>query len=388
MEILIENRLQKLGLARQDSESERLKYLNQILGGIKEIKVYKSEGQFVKKYLSNSKQVFRSNKKTSMLAAIPKIFLELVAILVLVLLVLLMLVNSNTQVSILATVALFAAAAFRLLPSVYRIVSSYQHIKYYQSMIDHLRHEYKKIKSNKAISDNGIIDFNKNIFFKNLSFNYENSNKKILNDVNLNLKKFSKVGITGDSGVGKSTLANIIIGLISPSDGNIIVDEKKVNYANIFWGKNLGYVPQNIFLTDDTIMNNIAFGYEEKEIDKQKIFKSVKSAQLEKLITSLPDGLNTMVGERGVRLSSGQIQRIGIARALYHDPEFMVLDEATSSLDIDTEREFMNTIHKVSDKKTLLLISHRSSVLNFCDIIYTLKDGQLYKKENLNNVKQ
>jgi ABC-type bacteriocin/lantibiotic exporter with double-glycine peptidase domain len=226
--------------------------------------------------------------------------------------------------------------------------------------------------------ENQKIDFSKNLILDKVNFSYPNSKKKILDEIKLNISKFSTVGIMGKTGSGKSTLANILIGLLSFNEGKIISDNIELKEKTINWGHKIGYVPQNIFLTDDTIRRNIAFGIPENKIDNTKVINSLNLAQLNEMVNNFPEGLNTFVGERGVRLSGGQIQRIGIARALYHDPEFLVLDEATNALDVDTEKEFIKVVLKVSDKKTIFFISHRSSVLKFCDVVYKLENGKLY----------
>ena len=225
---------------------------------------------------------------------------------------------------------------------------------------------------------NQKIDFPKNLILDKVSFSYQNSKKKILDEVELNIPKFSIVGLMGKTGSGKSTLANILIGLLSFNEGKIILDNIELKEKTINWEHKIGYVPQNIFLTNDTIRRNIAFGIPENEIDNAKVINSLNLAQLNETVNNFSEGLNTFVGERGVRLSGGQIQRVGIARALYHDPEFLVLDEATSALDIDTENEFIKVVLKISSKKTVFFISHRPSVMKLCDVVYKLKNGKLY----------
>ena len=367
-----------LGQTRQIHEERRLNFLNQILGGIKEVKIYNTETEFVKNYLSTSNKVFKSDMWMNIINLSPKLWLELIAVFSLTILIFAMILQSDEQISIIATLALFAAAAFRLLPSINRAVNSVQKIKYYLPIINTLHGELRMINNTNINITDQKIDFSKNLILDKVNFSYPNSKKKILDKVELNISKFSTVGLMGKTGSGKSTLANILIGLLSFNEGKIISDNIELKEKTINWEHKIGYVPQNIFLTNDTIRRNIAFGIPENEIDNTKVINSLNLAQLNETVNNFSEGLNTFVGERGIRLSGGQIQRVGIARALYHDPEFLVLDEATSALDVDTEKELMKVVLKVSDKKTIFFISHRSSVLQFCDAVYKLENGKLY----------
>ena len=367
-----------MGQTRQIHEERRLNFLNQILGGIKEVKIYNTETEFVKNYLSTSNKVFKSDMWMNIINLSPKLWLELIAVFSLTILIFAMILQSDEQISIIATLALFAAAAFRLLPSINRAVNSVQKIKYYLPIINKLHGELRMINNTNINITDQKIDFSKNLILDKVNFSYPNSKKKILDEIKLNISKFSTVGIMGKTGSGKSTLANILIGLLSFNEGKIISDNIELKEKTINWEHKIGYVPQNIFLTNDTIRRNIAFGIPENKIDNTKVINSLNLAQLNEMVNNFPEGLNTFVGERGARLSGGQIQRVGIARALYHDPEFLVLDEATSALDVDTEKEFIKVVLKVSDKKTIFFISHRSSVLKFCDVVYKLENGKLY----------
>jgi ABC-type multidrug transport system fused ATPase/permease subunit len=367
-----------LGQTRQIHEERRLNFLNQILGGIKEVKIYNTETEFVKNYLSTSNKVFKSDMWMNIINLSPKLWLELIAVFSLTILIFAMILQSDEQISIIATLALFAAAAFRLLPSINRAVNSVQKIKYYLPIINTLHGELRMINDTNINKTDQKISFSNNLILNKINFSYPDSKKKILDELDLNISKFSTIGLMGKTGSGKSTLANILIGLLNFNEGKIISDNIELKEKTINWGHKIGYVPQNIFLINDTIRRNIAFGIPENKIDNTKVINSLNLAQLNEMVNNFPEGLNTFVGERGVRLSGGQIQRIGIARALYHDPEFLVLDEATNALDVDTEKEFIKVVLKVSDKKTIFIISHRSSVLKFCDVVYKLEKGKLY----------
>jgi ABC-type multidrug transport system fused ATPase/permease subunit len=212
---------------------------------------------------------------------------------------------------------------------------------------------------------------------KNIFFRYDLSQEDSLKNLNFEIKKGESIGIKGESGAGKSTLIDIILGLLDPSEGSIFINGIVKNDSNINWGENVGYVPQNVFLLDDTIEKNIALGIPNDKIDRNKILSSIKSAQLDNYINSLPLGVKSVVGERGVRLSGGQRQRIGIARALYNDPDIIILDEATSALDSETEASFMEVIYALKREKTILIVAHRLSTLSNCDRIIAIKDGKI-----------
>ena len=371
-------RIFNLGEIRRIYEERRLNFLSQILGGIKEVKVYNTESEFIKNYLFTSNKVFKSAMWMNIINLSPKLWLELIAVFSLTILIIVMILQSPDQISIIATLALFAGASFRLLPSMNRAVNSVLRIKYYLPMIDKLYKELRIINDTNINKTDQKISFSNNLILNKINFSYPDSKKKILDELDLNISKFSTIGLMGKTGSGKSTLANILIGLLNFNEGKIISDNIEIKGTKINWGHKIGYVPQNIFLTNDTIRKNIAFGIPENEIDNTRVINSSNIAQLNEMINNFSEGLNTFVGERGAKLSGGQIQRVGIARALYHDPEFLVLDEATSALDVDTEKEFMKVVLKISGKKTIFFISHRLSILKLCDVVYKLDNGKLY----------
>ena len=219
--------------------------------------------------------------------------------------------------------------------------------------------------------------FNKSIDLKNISLTYKSSHNASVSGVTLSIAHGTTTGIMGESGAGKSTLVDIILGLIKPSEGEVLVNGKNINSNVKGWQSLIGYVPQDIYLNDDTLRNNIALGVSPSEINNENIINSIRSAHIEDYINSLKDGLDTFVGERGVRLSGGQLQRIGIARALYHKPSLIIFDEATSSLDIETEKDVMKSIYEMNGEKTIIIISHRKSTLDQCNQIYYLRKGKL-----------
>lgn len=223
------------------------------------------------------------------------------------------------------------------------------------------------------------MPFREGISLRDICFSYSNdSSTLILHNVNLDIRKGQSVGLIGESGSGKTTLANLILGLISPSSGNLVVDDQLIDENNLLgWRSLLGYVPQEVYLMDDTLMRNVAFGLNDEEIDEGRVVEVLQMARLENFLENNTDGLQMMLGERGVRISGGQKQRVGIARALYHDPEILVFDESTSSLDSMTEKEILQTLQPLKGRKTFIIIAHRETALKGCDVIYRIEDGNL-----------
>ena len=297
----------------------------------------------------------------------------------------LMLLLKQPLDSILQSLGVFVAAAFRMIPSVNRIMISMQQIKFANVTISKLQNEFTYIKKNTEKHDksssNKTITFENNIQFKNISFSYD-ATKQILSDFNFKINSGEFIGIIGASGSGKSTLVDLLLGLLKPNTGDIFSDNISIHDNLKSWQLLIGYVPQTIYLTDDTLKNNIGFGIPESEIDNTRVDFAVKAAQLDAYINSLPEGLNTNVGERGVKMSGGQRQRIGIARALYNHPKILVLDEATSALDNSTEHEVMDSIYMMKNI-TVIIIAHRLSTLNKCNRIIEIKSGKIESIKNL-----
>ena len=259
------------------------------------------------------------------------------------------------------------------------MINNIQQVYFLLPVLDNLSEEFnieKKEKNSQEKIDTKFL-IKKELILKNISFKYQNSNNKVLNNINLKIKAGSIIGIKGPSGVGKTTLVNIILGLLKPTSGDVLVDGIEINKNLESWQKNIGYVPQNIVLTDDTLKNNIALGIDEKQIDKNKINNCIKESQLENFVLNIEKGIDTNVGELGSRLSGGQKQRIGIARSIYNDPQVLILDEFTSALDNQTEEKIISEIGNYGKTKTVIIVSHKLSTLSKCDNIYELT------KENL-----
>lgn len=363
------------GEARQYHEGLRTQHLLQGLGGVKDVKLLGRELEFLSRYETHNIKGARVARFQATLQLFPRLWLEVLAVSGLAILVITMLAQGRSLSVILPTLGVFAAAAFRLMPSVNRILAAIQSLRYGLSSIDVIHSEINLIAPDSTKKHGDSNDsFNDNIELKNVSYSYDGAIEPAIQNISLKVKRGESIGFIGTSGAGKSTLVDILLGLIVPSDGEVIVDGEDIQLSLRKWQDHIGYVPQTIFLTDDTLRRNVAFGLSSEDIDDTAVKNAIKDAQLEQFIESLPDGLETMVGERGVRLSGGQRQRIGIARALYHKPAVLVLDEATSALDAATESDVMKGVRSLNDK-TVLIVAHRLSTVEFCDRLYRLKNG-------------
>lgn len=376
---LTKNKLLSWGVLRQKYDSEINQHLIQGLNAVKDVKIYGTEKYFLTKFNIpnfNKSKVF-TNQVT--LQQIPRLYLELLSIMGLVGLIVIKMLQHKPLDLLLPTLGVFVAAAFRMLPSVNRIMSSIQGVKFAKPVVDVLYNEFKIIRNVKNTSkfNEEKISFINSIDVSDICFKYEGNKKYALSNISFNIKQGESIGILGPSGSGKSTLVDLILGLLEETSGEITVDGVNINTCMRQWQDQIGYVPQTIYLLDDSILHNIAFGIPNDKIDFQAVEKALIAAQLEDYIKHLPDGINTYVGERGVRLSGGQRQRIGIARALYHDPSILVLDEATSALDYETEKEVMKSVSAFQGEKTLIIIAHRLSTLNNCDKLYQLEKGKI-----------
>jgi ABC-type multidrug transport system fused ATPase/permease subunit len=373
-------RITRWGTARKYHSAMRSQHLYQGLGGVKDVKLLGRESNFLEQFKLHSSRIARVGGSQLILQQLPRLWLELLAVAGLVLLVLTMLAQGKGVDRVLPTLALFAAAAFRLMPAVNRILSGVQSIRYSRPSISHLFKEFKLIFSEPEVTEelnSNALTLETEIRLSNISFVYPGASAPSLNDVSISIKKSESVGFIGPSGSGKSTLVDIILGLLSPNGGQVMVDGQDVQKKMRLWQNQIGYVPQSIYLTDDTLRHNVAFGLPNEEIDDVAVQRAIKDAQLEEFVVSLPNGLETIVGERGIRLSGGQRQRIGIARALYHDPAVLVLDEATSALDTATEQGVMQSVMALHGSKTILIVAHRLSTVEHCDRLYRLEHGKV-----------
>lgn len=377
---IAKNKSKKWGDQRAVNDSQISKTIIEGLSGIKEILVLGRQIYFQNNLFKFNKIKADLDVKAMTIRQVPRYYLELLSVISLVCFIAVLLANDQNLSDIIVILGVFIGATFRMLPSVNRILSSLQKVKYHSSSLNIILDEFNQLNTNhkeSKIESTQIIDFKESIELKNLSFHYDKSNQ-ILNKINLKIKKGEKIGIIGPSGAGKTTLINIIVGLIKQTSGDIFIDNKLLENKNLnLWKSKIGYVPQDVYLMDDSIKSNIAFGVRTNSIDNEKINSALKQSQLMTFVNSLPKKEDTNVGERGVQLSGGQRQRIGIARALYNNSEILVLDEATSALDQKTELDFIQAVNNIKGDKTILIITHRMSTIENCDKIFKIENGDL-----------
>ena len=386
----LQKRFRRNGRENQKLSAYLIKNLQQSFEGIKEIKLLNNEKFFVKEYDKNYKKQADIGVTNSFLNLIPKYLIEFVCIGGILGFLAYNVIYNPNYTNLMPQLSVFCVAAYKLLPSVNAISGYAGTIIFHRASIDLV---YKDVKSANQftesyednVSSKEDFEFNDNIALNNIVFSYEDSDRNVLNKTNLLINKGQSVAFVGPSGGGKTTTADIILSLLMPKEGQVLVDGKDIR-SNIWgWRHKLGYIPQFIYLTDDTIRNNIAFGVEEDKIDDDEVWRALKEAQLYDFVKSLSKGLDTMVGERGARISGGQRQRIGIARALYRNPEVLVFDEATSALDNETEKEVMEAVNSLQGTKTMIMIAHRLTTVERCDEIYKIENGKakIISKEEL-----
>ncbi len=375
----VQTRAKAWGETRQIHAGFSLKYLQEGFGSIKDIKILQRSDELIKNFTSNNKIINLSEFKKDFIDSLPRLWLEWLVVMGFFLLIFVLTFQGKELFYIVPLLGLFAAAAYRVMPSLTRIMNAIQGLIYNHTVVDTVFREFnvkslqKDINKTKKLKE---IFLDKEINLKNIDFKYSDTAPFILKDINLNIKKGTTVGLIGESGIGKTTLINIILGLVEPSNGKVEIDGVNI-FENVeSWQKNIGYVPQNVYLSDDTIKKNIAFALPDNKIDHNAVKKAANNAQLDNLIASSTNGLDTKVGEFGDRISGGQRQRIAIARALYKDPKILILDECTNSLDLATEKQIINEVNFLKGKKTIIMITHRLSTLENCDQIYKIdKEG-------------
>jgi ABC-type multidrug transport system fused ATPase/permease subunit len=380
-----DKKLQRWGSERQIEKSSIIKTIQQGLGAVKDIHVLGRQEWFVRDHMRHQVRDGELLRRINTLQAIPRLWLEVMAIAGLAGLVLIMLATGDDVSSIIPTVGLFAATAFRVLPSITKLVNSRQILKISRSTLLTIHHDLGlSVEKPKSVSSQSFnfdrLEANK------VTFAYEEPNSDVLIDVTIAISRGEAVGFVGQSGSGKSTLIDIMLGLLEPQSGSVLINAQTIENVKQSWQKQIGYIPQTIFLMDDSLRRNIAIGIADAEIDEYAIIEALKSAQLEDFVASLPEGLDTVVGERGVRLSGGQRQRIGIARALYHRPSVLVLDEATSSLDTETEHGVMQAVQALQGDKTVIIVAHRLSTVEYCDRLYRLDAGRIVDEGTFDEV--
>lgn len=374
--------MHKAGEDNQNYYSGLFKWIAQTIQGIKEVKISCKEQYFVEEYGKCGQGYVNAVQKYSLYNSIPKLLMETVCIIAMVGYLMVMVISGISTEILINSVTAIAAAALVLLPSVNRVNNQITNISYFEPFFmgvsDNLQDEISKDKIDMTFADNHMekLPIKEKIEMKDIVYAYPNTQKKIFDHADLTIPIGTSVGIVGTSGAGKSTVVDILLGLLKVKSGNIYADGVDVMQHYRSWLKNVGYIPQMIFMLDDTIRKNVAFGIPEEEVNEKHLWEVLKEAQLDDFVRKLPEGLETKIGERGIRLSGGQRQRIGIARALYSDPEVLILDEATSALDTDTENAIMQSINALHGKKTLIIIAHRLQTIEKCDIVYRVEDGK------------
>ena len=389
-------RVSFLGNERNIISGELNKHLFQGMASAKDVKILDREEDLIYQVDKNLFKMSRLNQIILFIQGLPRYSFEMLMVCSFIIITLVMMGAKREIVDIMLYLGVFAVASFRIVPGAARILTSFQSIKHLEPSVKILLHALDSknnfyTEKNYQPKDSGTpLKFQEEINLTNLSFSYPIRKEFSLSKISMTIKKEDFIGIIGETGSGKSTLINLLIGLLKPNEGKVEVDKLNINSNLPAWYKKIGYVPQSVYLIDDTIRKNIAFGLREDDIDDTLIKQAVEKASLNKFLNSLSAGLETVVGEKGIRLSGGQQQRIGIARALYRDPEILILDEATSSLDQVTEKKIMESIQFLKKKKTMIIVTHRLSTVKNCDKIFFIDKGIITKQGSpekiLNNI--
>ena len=375
----VRQKVRRYGVQQQQAMASRIQCINQGLGGIKETKVLGRESYFVQAFAGHEQRFAEASCYAMVLNQMPRLFMETVAFSAVFLSVAAVLLGQGDTTRLLPTLALFAVAAVRLLPSINRILASVTRISYYAPSAQVVTSDLPPRTSTVAAPEPvpAALPLQHQIRLVDLHYTYPGAARPALQGVELTIPKGASVALIGPSGSGKTTLVDVLLGLLAPSRGQVLVDDTDIRQSLAGWQANLGYIPQAIYLSDDTVRRNVAFGLPDAAIDDARVWHALALARMQQHVQALPGGLDTVVGDRGVALSGGQRQRLGIARALYNDPEVLVLDEATSALDIDTEREIAEAIDALAGRKTLVIIAHRPATIEKCTLRFHLQDGRI-----------
>ncbi len=382
---IFRKRVTVMGRRSRESKAILNQYLLQSYNGIKEIMVKRIQPFFITSYKKEYLRYQKTQIDSNIAKESPANLIEAVCVSGIMIALGFRMSGMTNAVEFVPKLAAFALAAFRILPSLGKISSSFNAVVYRTASLDKTWHTLKEVEAEDTEREKRIPiteteadlakRFETELILKDVSWQYEGIERNVLDHLNLTIRKGSSVGIMGPSGAGKTTLMDVILGLLKPQNGSITVDGRDIHEIPTAWAHMIGYVPQTIYMTEDTIRNNVAFGMYPEEIDEEQVWRALKQAQIDDFVRGLPKGLDTNVGERGVRFSGGQRQRIAIARALYYDPDILVFDEATSALDNETEAAVMESIDSLQHSKTLIIVAHRLSTLKNCDEIYEIRNG-------------
>lgn len=378
--------MRRAGEENQDYYSGLYKWIDQSVMGIKEIKIANKENYFINEYAKCGAGYVSAVQRYNLYNATPRLLIETIALAGMILYMMISLLKGTAVIDIMPQLTLLALVAMRLIPCANRINNHLTSISYFEPFFmgvsDNLQEEIRdeNIDYNEASYQKKVevekLEIKDKIELKNIVYKYPNTEVLIFDHANMEIPIGKSVGIVGTSGAGKTTVVDILLGLLQLQSGEILADGVEVRDHYQSWLKNIGYIPQTIFMVDSTIRKNVAFGYADEDIDDEKVWRALKEAQLDGFVRELPEGLDTGIGERGIRISGGQRQRIGIARALFEDPEVLVLDEATSALDNETEAAIMDSINRLHGKKTLIIIAHRLQTIEKCDMVYRVENGK------------
>ncbi len=374
---IIRSRMDYYGKEALNERAGMIKAVNEGVGGLKDITVMNRQGWFMDRFYKSADMLARSYIFRDLIKNSVRPVLETIAVTGMLVIAIVLMWEGRSIASLASVLAMFALSIQRLLPAVNELVSGYNMLFYHSYAVYPVHEDLMSFKKKKEKEEAEEMSFKEKIEMRNVSYAYPHTEENVLRNASLVIEKGSAVGIVGATGSGKTTAVDIVLGLLDPQEGSIEVDGEDIKNNLRGWQKKIGYIPQSIYLSDDTVRNNIAFGVPEEEIDEERVERAVEAAQLKDFISRLPEGISTLIGERGVRLSGGQKQRIGIARALYNEPEVLVMDEATSSLDNVTERFVINAIERLKEGRTLIIIAHRLTTVKKCDKLYIIKGGEV-----------
>lgn len=387
---IIKPKLRKIGLTQQRTGAAMNKWLMQSVQGVKEVKVTGKEDYFQENFEYNGSEYVSVLRKSQILNMTPRFFIEAFSMSTMFLVVALLIYRGGSLEALIPMLTAVGMAAIRLLPAVNRIIGGVASAAQYEPMLDKLIESLnvmegaggvsldgKKREENELKKSAAIVPLQTELGFHEISYHYPDAETNVLSSASMTIRRGESVGVVGGSGAGKTTAIDILLGLLKPQKGQVLVDGTDITADMRGWHKQIGYIPQMIFMLDDTIRNNVCFGEREENVSDEKVWRALEEASLADFVRSLPNGLDTEIGERGVRLSGGQRQRIGIARALYRDPAVLVFDEATSALDNETESEIMESINHLQGQKTMIIIAHRLTTIENCDHVYRVENGKI-----------
>ncbi len=376
-------RTKKAGNYSRLANTKMTKWLKQSMDGIKEIKVGRHEGYFINVYREALTQSTDNQRSAALWYKVPPVIIESIAMTGIMIYFFIIINSGQNVMDMISVLGVFAMAVIKLMPSVGSITTNISSMSFNEKGIEELDHSISvdKLKAdeeiNKRDSSKAIGAFSKELALNNVTFKYMNRNQTVLEDVNMIIPASASVGIKGPSGAGKSTALDILLGVLKPQNGSVTIDGLDIDSCYDSYISQIGYIAQSLFMMDDSIRRNVALGIADDNIDDKKVWRALEEAQLAEFVKSLEDGLDTVVGDKALRLSGGQRQRLGIARALYNDPPILIFDEATSSLDVDTEAAVMEAINAMHGKRTLIIVAHRLNTIEGCDIIYNVEDQKI-----------